>query len=111
MKIITILTIFICLVGCDKVKTDERPLLEMFNKLDGINNQMNEMLSTSSMYSKEEQRKIICEDYPKMYIEQYIPITVEYSKRAGYPEFNEERLLSEFKLVQEGYMNSSEVQC
>lgn len=70
------------------------------NKLDGFLNQLDD-----PKISREQSKKIICEDYPKTYVD-FIPIVIKLS-----PEYTEPKLFQDMNVTLAFYKEKLGIEC
>ena len=96
-------------VGCDKQpdpKSTKSDLQSQFSVADQKIEKFLDVLDDPNA-DKEQQTKILCEDYPKVYELNYMPALLNLTP-GGY---SQEGLLKEFKIVRDYYSKKLDIRC
>lgn len=109
-KILTLTVLTTIFVGCQKQPEQSgKEQVSAAAQFDASDKKIGEYLDIldDPKASKEEQTKILCEDYPKVYELDYMPALLKISPK----DYTKEKLLSDFKVASDYYKEKLGVKC
>lgn len=109
-KILTLTVLTTIFVGCQKQpEQSDKEQVSAAAQFDASDKKIGEYLDIldDPKASKEEQTKILCEDYPRLYTTVYMPALIKLSPKDN----NEIRLMRDLKLATDYYAGKLSIKC
>ncbi|MFC6628615.1 hypothetical protein [Acinetobacter beijerinckii] len=108
-KILLLTILTTGLVGCDKQPEPKPTKSEIQSQYDVADQKIEKFLDVldDPNADKEQQTKILCEDYPKVYELDYMPALLKISPQ----DYTKEKLLSDFKVASDYYKEKLGIKC
>lgn len=108
-KIILLTILTTVFAGCDKQPEQKPTKSEIQSQYDVADQKIEKFLDVldDPNADKEQQTKILCEDYPKVYELDYMPALLNISPQ----DYTKEKLLSDFKVASEYYKEKLGIKC
>lgn len=109
-KILTLTILTTIFVGCQKQpEKSDKEQVSAAAQFDASDKKIGEYLDIldDPKASKEEQTKILCDDYPRLYTKVYMPALIKLSPKDN----NEIRLMKDLKLATDYYASKLNIKC
>ena len=109
MKNITLSLLFLLmLTACQKEQPDPKVDQQVVQQFDQADNTLDDYLNVldAPKTSKEQSKKIICEDYPKVYKDEYTPALLKLAEN-----YTEQELRKEMNITLNYYKQKLDVDC